>query len=87
MAKPCLCCGSDGEYSIILGVAPEGDGRHRYYIPNQSVRAKIGKPKDVSQEIWFCPTCMRAVEDSMRATILYLQVENGQPIATDLEAE
>jgi hypothetical protein len=29
------------------------------------------------QTVWFCHFCMRAIEDNFRATVLYLQAENG----------
>ena len=32
----------------------------------------------VAEEKWFCHSCMKAVENNLRATILYLQAENGR---------
>jgi hypothetical protein len=71
----CICCGKPGQFSVLLFGAPNGDGRtdERYYIPNQSVRKHEKIP-----ERWFCGAHMRAVEDSMRATILYHQTESGE---------
>jgi hypothetical protein len=49
----------------------------RFYIPNEGVRKHMGTSMDVSKTMPFCVECMRAVEDNFRATILYLQAENG----------
>jgi hypothetical protein len=73
----CICCGKPAEYSIQLAVGPNEHGHagERYYLPNASVR-------DFEPNIpmrWFCHRHMRAVEDSVRATIAYHQLENGVP--------
>jgi hypothetical protein len=49
----------------------------RYYIPNEGVREQMGTSMDVSKTVPFCGKCMRVVEDNMRATVMYLQAENG----------
>ena len=74
----CLCCKEEAVYSVLLAEGPNGDRGNgiRYYIPNQSVRES---PEGTVKEIWFCHSCMRAVEDNMRATIAYLQAECGSP--------
>jgi hypothetical protein len=79
MAEVCVCCGKLSTYTIVLALGPQAaPAKHRrYYIPNDSVRKEIGTQFDVTEEVHFCPTCIRAVEDSMRATILYLQAESG----------
>lgn len=62
----CYCCAATGVFSILVA------NSDRLYLPNQSIRA-LGD----HHEIWFCRTCMRAVEDAFRASILYLKHENG----------
>jgi hypothetical protein len=73
----CVCCEKPGKFSIVLAIGPQGKKDvqiPRYYIPNQSVRQveDEGLPP-VTNEVPFCGKCMRAVEDSLRATILNLQ--------------
>jgi hypothetical protein len=71
----CVGCGNKGVYSILLAGGPSGDEKQivdRVYIPNQHVR----ETSDHSEQ-WFCATCMRTLEDNFRATLLYLQAENG----------
>ena len=82
MPGKCVCCDKPGRYSIILAVGPQGNDSlkiPRLYIPNQSVRAEMEKEDGfkVAEEKWFCAPCMRTIEDNLRATILYLQAENG----------
>ena len=48
----------------------------RYYLPNQ--RTRDPKFPQVVEEVHFRTACMRAVEDAVRATILYRQAENNQ---------
>lgn len=77
----CICCNQEGKYSILLAIGPQAnadDKSPRYYLPNQSARSKkvarlVGSP---IEEVWFCPVCMRKVEDNLRATIQYLKSEN-----------
>lgn len=72
----CICCGEPGQFSIRLAVGPQGErGRDddRYYIPNQGARER----SETTHDTWFCHPHMRAVEDAVRATILYHQAENG----------
>ena len=60
----------------------------RYYIPNYKTRHFIGKGQmDVTKIVPFCRTCMRTVEDNLRATILYLQAENAQLAIKDARAK
>jgi hypothetical protein len=75
----CICCGEPGKFSVVLAVGPNNDpvDMPRYYIPNDGVRECNGTPLDPSEIVPFCGTCMRAVEDNLRATILGLQAENG----------
>jgi hypothetical protein len=79
MAKKCICCGKPSKYSIQLAEGPQGDDLvqlPRYYLPNEGAR----DPAHLADlhEIPFCGACMRPVEDAVRATILYLQAENGR---------
>lgn len=80
----CVCCGEPGKFSIILAVGPNGSHAvniDRYYIPNQIVRSAQEDedgPPDVTEEVPFCAEHMRAVEDNLRATILYFQAENNR---------
>lgn len=77
----CVGCGEAGAFSVVLAVGPQGTSQNttdRYYIPNQSVREAMGTPMDPTETIPFCGTCIRRVEDAVRATILYIQAENGR---------
>ena len=77
----CVCCRKPGKQSIMLAVGPNRRSVDigRYYVPNYRVRHFVGKGQtDVTKIVPFCATCMRRVEDNLRATILYLQAENGQ---------
>jgi hypothetical protein len=70
----CYACGKPANYSILLAITGG-----RLYLPNQSVRESVGTghPHTGLQEVPFCSGCMRHVEDALRATVLYLQSENG----------
>ncbi len=71
LKEKCYSCGKAGNYSVLL--ARTGG---RIYLPNQAVRA--GNPAHPGySEVVFCASCMRTIEDALRATILYLQTENG----------
>ena len=72
---PCICCGAESKYSILL--ASDGEESPRYYIPNQSVRAVTGTQFDCVKAVPFCHACIREVEDSMRDTISRLQRESA----------
>ena len=75
----CICCGKPSKYSVHLAEGSQANtllAVPRYYLPNQ--HARDPKFPAVIEEINFCKKCMRAVEDSLRATILYLQAENDQ---------
>lgn len=71
----CTTCKKEGVYSVMLATGSHGDGglkHERFYIPNQ-----VGREHgDIGQATWFCKSCMRTVEDNLRATILYLMAEN-----------
>ncbi len=74
----CITCGNPAKISILLAVGPHGNPENdteRWYLPNQ-----IARQEDHLTETWFCSTCMRTLEDNFRATLLYLQVENGMVI-------
>jgi hypothetical protein len=71
----CVGCGKAAKYSVQLAIGPDGDGDEaRYYIPNDFARES---PMGNLQEVPFCPTCMRSIEDNLRATVRYLQHESG----------
>ncbi len=77
MGRPCSCCGKEADLSILLvrGVPGDEDSRYpRWYLPNHLVRAE----PDLQEEVWFCASCIRIIEDNLRATILYLQSEHGR---------
>jgi hypothetical protein len=69
--EKCYSCGKPGKYTVMLAIT--GD---RVYLPNQIVR-ECEPPHPGYGPESFCPTCMRAIEDSLRATILYLRSENN----------
>jgi len=68
----CYTCGKNSNFSILLART-----NGRIYLPNQAVRREAQDYGDGYGEISFCKDCMRAIEDSLRATILYLQTENN----------
>ncbi|MBX9646827.1 MAG: hypothetical protein K2X57_07205 [Xanthobacteraceae bacterium] len=79
MTEKCICCGKPGKFSIILASGPQNQDFHRrdddrFYIPNQAARE--GDHPDM-RERWFCSEHIRAIDDAVRATILYHQTENG----------
>jgi hypothetical protein len=79
MAEFCVCCGKPSTYSVLLAVNSPDErlvAIPRYYLPNQHAR-NPDFPR-VVEETYFCAECMRAVEDAVRATILYRQAENNQ---------
>ena len=61
----CLCCKKEAKYNILLFRGDQEDGTPRWYIPNQS-RNEV---PELLEQVWFCPSCMRAIEDDFRATI------------------
>ena len=76
----CICCNSEGKFSILLTEGTYGDQNirmKRLYLPNQNVRESSDEHPDLIKEVWFCHKCMRKVEDNLRATILYLKAENS----------
>jgi len=80
----CIGCGKPSKYSVQLAVGPQANrltALPRYYLPNQHARNPDFPA--VIEDVFFCKKCMRAVEDSMRSAILYLQSENDQ-ISTKL---
>ena len=79
MPEFCICCEKPSKYSIQLAEGSQAKrllATRRYYLPNQ--HARNPKFPAVIDEIHVCKKCMRAVEDSLPATILYLQSENDQ---------
>jgi len=75
----CVGCGKPEQYNILLatGFDPQQPDMQRFYIPNEFVREEQGKDHDPTEQVSFCRECMRAVEDALRASILYLRAENG----------
>lgn len=79
MQEFCICCGKESKYSIQLAIGIQAErlvALPRYYLPNQ--HARTPEFPATIEEIHFCTECMRSVEDSLRATILYRQAENDQ---------
>ena len=76
----CIGCGGHATISVVLARGPHGrDTRddERLYLPNQTVRQGWDEGWEQPEQTLFCIACMRKVEDNFRATILYLQAENG----------
>lgn len=63
--EKCFCCKKTASLSVLLVNA---DGR--IYIPNQNAREFT---PDIIEEIWFCRSCMRLIEDGLRKTISEIQ--------------
>lgn len=80
----CLCCNNEGTSQILLAEGSNDDvfEEPRWYIPNQTVR-EYGV--EFIKEVWFCHPCMRAIEDSLRATIMYLEREGGCKFQREVE--
>lgn len=72
LKEKCYTCGGDHENFTIMLAITNG----RVYLPNQSVRDSTAPKHPGYGEVAFCSSCMRKIEDSLRATILYLQSEN-----------
>lgn len=75
----CVCCGKEATLSVQLS---EGLNRPpmmvtRYYLATDKLRAQSQSMPDAVTEVAFCQPCLDRVEDSVRATILYLQTQNG----------
>lgn len=77
----CICCGKPARFAILLATGPSQFGLERYYIPNQTFWEESEVPCIREGSFvglkWFCHEHIRAVEDAVRATILYHQTENG----------
>lgn len=75
--EKCECCESDARASISL-VEDTFIDPPRLYIPNKYTRkcAKDGTAPNQIREVWFCDSCMRKIEDNLRATVTYLQDEH-----------
>ena len=71
--QSCHCCGGKAGYSILLA----GEAGH-FYLPNQTFREH-----ELGSEVWFCQWCMRRLDDSFRATVLYLRSEPDPFSRTD----
>ena len=80
-ADKCFACAKQSEFNILLIVdEPEANSPKqipRLYLPNEGARTTTLQGQEGPQPVSFCRSCMRKVEDSLRATILYLQSENG----------
>lgn len=66
----CYACGKPAKYNIMLAITGE-----RLYLPNQIVR-NSEPPHSGYGPQGFCKDCMRKIEDSLRATVLYLKSES-----------
>jgi hypothetical protein len=76
----CTCCGKDAEIlTIELAVGSYGEliDSARYYFPSDSNRKNEYGRHNIL-EVPFCRRCMRILEDTFRASILYLQKEHNQ---------
>lgn len=62
----CHCCHQPTEFSILL---IHDTIAMRRYLPNQHARNLPKTSLDVIEEVGFCHPCMRAIEDSLNATI------------------
>lgn len=71
LKKKCYTCGDQANFTIMLAITDR-----RIYLPNQAVRDSTSPKHSGYGEVAFCSSCMRKIEDSLRATILYLQSEN-----------
>lgn len=81
--EECEGCGGAAVVTILLAVGVEADYQTEYfYIPNQNTLALRGTVFDVVQQVPFCTTCMRAIEDNLRATIARLRESAGEEVAS-----
>ena len=71
LKEKCYTCGNQANYTIMLAITGE-----RVYLPNQAVRNATNLKHPGYGEVAFCSSCMRKIEDSLRAAILYLKSEN-----------
>lgn len=79
----CTGCGKPARYTIQLTLGTQGNtGEIRFYIPNDFVRQEAKKHPELIDDVAFCATCMRVIEDNLRATIGYLRSENDLPPRT-----
>lgn len=75
----CICCGNVTALSVQLS---EGLNRPpamvtRYYLSTDRLRKQSDIVPDAVREVPLCQRCLDRIDDSIRATILYLQAENG----------
>lgn len=75
----CICCGNAATELIQLS---EGLNRPpmmvtRFYLSTDRLREQSQAVPDAVREVPFCQPCLDRIEDNLRATILYLQAENG----------
>lgn len=70
LVETCYSCGKPGRYSIMLAITGG-----RLYLPNEAVRESEPSHPGYGPQS-FCTACMRAIEDSLRATVQYLQSES-----------
>jgi hypothetical protein len=71
LKEQCYACGEVAQYTIMLALTGQ-----RIYLPNQNVR-ECSPPHPGYGEVAFCGSCMRKIEDNLRATILYIQSEKS----------
>ncbi len=67
-------CGKPPYYTVLLVRSEDEHTTTRYYLPNQHARSE-----SVEEEVPFCRECLRRIEDAMRATIIYIQIEACRP--------
>ncbi len=77
--QPCVCCGKKATLSVQLseGLYMPPVMVTRYYLSTDRLREQSQSMPDAVTEVPFCQPCLERVEDSVRATILYLQTQNG----------
>jgi ribosomal protein L28 len=89
--EKCVCCNKKAKINIEL-VNDTHRGTNvtpRWYIPNQVARTITDGIRSRIEKVWFCSDCIRKVEDNLRATITYLQIENDillpQPVTDNFK--
>lgn len=75
----CVCCGKEATLSVQLseGLNMPPVMVTRYYLSTDRLREQSQSMPDAVTEVPFCQPCLERLEDSVRATILYLQTQNG----------
>lgn len=74
----CVCCGKEATLSVQLseGLNMPPVSVTRYYLATDRLRKQSQSMPNAVVDVPFCQRCLDRVEDSLRATILYLQTQN-----------